>query len=160
MLYLSRRRAAFFVLERSCTFQKTNMIPYLILIAGAALTASPVALADSSTLTLSQNPETMTAYVREYYKDDPILAEIAWCESRMRQFGKNGEVIKNPNSSAIGVMQIMSSLHVETAAELGFDITTTNGNLDYAQYLYDKEGTRPWNASKACWGKRLNLAVK
>lgn len=135
------------------------MLPYLILLAGAAFTAAPVALADSSTLTLSQNPETMAAYVREYYKDDPILAEIARCESHMRQFDKNGEVLKNPKSSAIGVMQIMSSLHLETADELGFDLTTTSGNLAYAQYLYDKQGTKPWNASKACWGKQV-VALK
>lgn len=125
-----------------------------MLLAGAAFTA-PVALADSAGHELSSNPETLGAYVREYFKDDPVLAEIAWCESRMRQFDSNGEVLKNPKSSAIGLMQIMSSLHDEAAIELGLDINTTHGNLAYAQYLYDNEGTRPWNSSKSCWGPRV-----
>lgn len=103
--------------------------------------------------------QTVDEYVREYFKDVPVLAEIAKCESQMRQFDKNGNVIKNPNSSAIGIMQIMSSIHSDPADKLGIDIYTVEGNLAYARYLYDEKGTQPWNASKACWGKKQNASV-
>lgn len=99
--------------------------------------------------------QTVEEYVREYFADVPVLAEIAKCESQMRQFDRNGNVIKNPNSSAIGLMQIMSSIHSEYADKLGIDIYTVEGNLAYARYLYDEQGTVPWNSSKACWGKKV-----
>jgi len=89
--------------------------------------------------------------VRKTFRDTPILIQIARCESGFRQFDENGKALKNPKSSATGVMQIMSSYHRKTAAKLGFDIRTLNGNLKYAKWLYKNEGTRPWNASKHCW---------
>ncbi|HYF12976.1 MAG TPA: transglycosylase SLT domain-containing protein [Candidatus Paceibacterota bacterium] len=102
--------------------------------------------------------QTVNEYVREYFKDEPVLADIAQCESQMRQFDKNGNTIKNPTSSAIGIMQIMASIHKGTAEKLGLDIYSVQGNLAYAKYLYDREGTTPWNASKNCWGKKQNSA--
>lgn len=128
-------------------------------------TAVSVAIAISSALnvTPAQMPplpapmpqvQTVEEYVREYFADEPLLAEIAKCESHFKQFGKNGQVLKNANSSAVGVFQIMSSLHADMADEkLGLDIYSLQGNAAYARYLYEREGTRPWNASKACWSK-------
>lgn len=83
------------------------------------------------------------------------MIAIARCESEFRQYDRTGTVLKNPTSSAKGVFQIMESLHTNTAARLGYDILTVEGNLAYAKYLYDTEGTRPWNASAGCWGKTL-----
>jgi hypothetical protein len=106
--------------------------------------------------------QTVEEYVRDYFDTThtPILAEIAKCESQFRQFDKNGDVLKNSSgSSAIGLMQIMSSIHDSTADDLDIDIRTIQGNLAYAQYLYDKyedsygDGTLPWKASKSCWSK-------
>ncbi|HVZ75695.1 MAG TPA: transglycosylase SLT domain-containing protein [Candidatus Paceibacterota bacterium] len=97
--------------------------------------------------------QTVEQYVRQYFADEPILAEVASCESQFRQFDKNGNVLKNANSSAIGIMQIMASVHADTAEELGLDPTTIQGNLAYAKYLYEKQGLAPWNASKSCWSK-------
>lgn len=128
------------------------MLPVLLLLAGAAITA-PVGLTASSEFGLAQNPETLSAYVREYYADTPILAEIAKCESHFRHLTADGSVIKNPKSSAIGVMQIMSSIHDPLADDLGLDITSLEGNLAYAKHLYETQGTKPWNASRPCWGK-------
>ncbi len=98
--------------------------------------------------------QTVEEYVREYYADTPVLAEIAKCESRMRQFDNDGNILKNPNSTAVGIMQIMSSIHDPFADKLGIDIYTVQGNLAYAKFLYEEKGTAPWNASKACWGKK------
>lgn len=100
-------------------------------------------------------PITLESYVREYFIETPILAEIAKCESRFRQVGKDGEVLRGEvNNSDLGLLQVNEYYHGEKAQDLGFDLTTVNGNLAYAKYLYDKEGTQPWSASKKCWSKK------
>ncbi len=110
--------------------------------------------------------QSVEEYVRDYFKDAPIMIEIAKCESRFRQFDKNGQVLKNAaGSSAVGIFQIMSSIHDSSADKLGIDIYTMQGNAAYARYLLDTQGTKPWEAdlkSKGCWGKSdvaKNLAL-
>lgn len=134
----------------------------------AVITVSGAAAVDNSPIAYGQiTEETVQAekvaiaetsierIVRERFKDKPVMIEIARCESQFLQFNKDGQVIKNPTSSAKGIFQIMESLHKEPAARLGFDILTVEGNLGYADYLHQKEGTRPWNASANCWNKTL-----
>lgn len=100
-------------------------------------------------------PITLEAYVREYFAETPILAEIARCESTFRQLGPDGNVLRGKvNKSDLGLMQVNNYYHGEKAEDLGFDLMTVDGNLAYAKYLYDKEGTAPWNASKKCWGAK------
>jgi len=100
-------------------------------------------------------------YVREYFADVPILAEIARCESTFRHHNpKTGSILRGVvNSNDIGVMQINTYYHHDTALKLGFEIETLDGNLGYARNLYEREGTRPWNASHACWGAK-HLAMR
>ena len=98
--------------------------------------------------------QTVEEYVRDYFVDVPVMVAIAQCESQFRQSNKNGTILKNPTSTAIGTFQIMASIHQKSAAEkLGLDITTIEGNAAYARYLYEKSGTKPWKASQGCWGK-------
>lgn len=93
-------------------------------------------------------------YLREQYKDTPILVEIARCESTFSQFDKNGKVVRGiVNSKDVGVMQINEKYHLDTAISLGYDLHTIEGNVAYAKYLYEKEGARPWKASSPCWSK-------
>lgn len=92
--------------------------------------------------------------VRKMFRDTPILINIARCESGFNQYDEDGKILKNPKSSAIGVMQIMSSLHRKEALRLGYNIQTLDGNLKYAKHLYEDEGTRPWNSSRKCWKRR------
>lgn len=116
--------------------------------------------ATSATTTLSQ-PITVEAYVREYFKDTPILAEIARCESTYRQFDKNGNALKGiANSGDIGVMQINKYYHEEDASKLGLDIYTLDGNLAFAQVLYKKYGSDPWVSSSKCWKKSAQVAMR
>lgn len=97
-------------------------------------------------------PITLESYVREYFSETPILAEIARCESSFRQIGKDGLVLRGKvNKSDLGLLQVNEFYHGERAIDLGFDLKTVNGNLDYAKYLYEKEGTKPWSASAKCW---------
>jgi len=98
--------------------------------------------------------QTVEQYIRNYFDDEPIMAEVASCESHFRQFGNDGKVLKNANSSAVGVFQIMSSIHASMADQnLGLDIYSLQGNAAYARYLYERQGLKPWAASKACWSK-------
>ncbi len=132
---------------------------------------------NASTTTDSVNVQTLTAnggntasvitssdranfekYVREHFADTPILAEIAKCESEFRQFDKKGNVIRGiVDNDDIGLMQINERYHLDTAKKLGYDIHTVEGNMAYAKYLYEKSGSKPWNASKPCWSKTLAM---
>ena len=101
-------------------------------------------------------PQTMEELVRNYYSDMPILVEVARCESQFRHFGKNGEVIRGiANAKDVGVMQINERYHSDKSETLGMDIYSLDGNLEYAKYLYEKEGTKPWRSSAKCWNREL-----
>lgn len=101
---------------------------------------------------------TVEEYVNTYFENAPILAAIAECESHYRHFDEHGDIIRGrANSQDVGVMQINERFHLEAAVDLGYNLYSLEGNVAYAQYLYDEEGTKPWNASKKCWGKNERL---
>jgi len=98
------------------------------------------------------DPKNVEKFINDYFTDIPILAEIAKCESRFRQFNSKGEVLKgDKNSYDRGVMQINVLYHNKTAEKLGLDVHDLDGNVAYARYLYEKQGARPWLSSSACW---------
>ncbi len=80
-----------------------------------------------------------------------IMLKIAQCESGSGQFSSDGSVVTNFKTHDYGLFQIHSS-HIKEALAMGDDIMTPEGNIKYALYLYKKNGTRDWNASKWCWG--------
>jgi len=118
------------------------------------------AVTESQSVPFNESP-TIEEYVKAYYKDNPILAEVARCESTFRHFEKNGDILRGTvNQKDIGVMQINEHFHGATAEKLGLDLYSLDGNLAYAAYLYNKEGMRPWKASSKCWGNSEHLALK
>lgn len=124
--------------------------------AGEQATATEV-----RTLTALKDPKDIEAYVREEFADKPILVEIAWCESRFKQFNDDGTVVRGRvNSKDVGVMQINERYHSEDAKEKGHNIYSVEGNLAFGEYLYDKYGTDPWTASKRCWSASGDIAKK
>lgn len=97
--------------------------------------------------------EDIPRLVKTYYAKYPVLAEIAFCESTMRQYDSKGNVVRGKvDRRDVGIMQINQGYHGAAAEKLGYDLLTAEGNLGYALYLYKAQGTRPWNASKPCWG--------
>ena len=93
-------------------------------------------------------------YTKTYFADKPILAKIAECESHYQQFNSDGSIFRGiAVREDIGVMQINETYHKATAKKLGYDIYSLDGNLAYAEYLYDNQGAQPWSASKACWNR-------
>ncbi len=91
-------------------------------------------------------------YVETYFEDTPVLAAIAFCESSYRHHNKDGSVLRGKvNTGDVGVMQINERYHSERATQLGFDIYSIRGNMAYARYLYEIQGSKPWKASQHCW---------
>lgn len=119
-------------------------------------------LVPDSQSVISQQPMAFEDFVKEYYKEKPILYEIAKCESTLRHWNSEGEVLRGRvNKSDVGLMQINEAYHAKTAKALGFDLTTIKGNMAYAEWLYEKQGTAPWVHSSKCWkDKAVELAVK
>lgn len=101
-------------------------------------------------------PVSVEQYVRNYFADIPILAEVSRCESTFRQYTNSGTILRGTvNRSDIGLMQINEFYHAKTAKALGLDIYTPEGNMAYARYLYGKEGLKPWISSVKCWNSPM-----
>ena len=79
------------------------------------------------------------------------MIRIANCESGFRQFDSFGNPLFGGTGGMVGVFQEAAALHGDGAAALGFNINTLDGNLGYARYLYDTQGTAPWLGSVSCW---------
>ena len=102
-------------------------------------------------------------FVKDYFSDVPIMAEVARCESTFRHYDENGNVLRGVvNRSDVGVMQINEYYHLKRSKELGINIYSIEGNVEYARYLYDKQGLQPWRASSRCWAgnQEFSVAVK
>lgn len=89
----------------------------------------------------------------DYAGPPPVLLEIARCESNSQQFYPNGTLVRDYlTGTHVGIYQI-SEDWIPIAKKQGWDIYTAEGNTAMAIYLYSKNGTRDWNASKHCWSK-------
>ena len=114
-------------------------------------TTPTVSATEAPLLPVANQPMTLEAYVRDYFADNPVLAEVAKCESRFRHFDAHGVLRGEVDQSDVGVMQINERYHAPRAAKNGFDVKTLEGNLGYAKWLYEKEGLQPWASSGKCW---------
>ena len=122
----------------------------------APTTTAPAALA----MTLT-SPSDIEKYVRQQYADEPILVDVARCESTFRQYDSKGNVIRGlVNRADVGVMQINEIYHGPEAEREGYDIYTVQGNVAFAKHLYEKFGTSPWDSSKPCWSASSAIASK
>jgi hypothetical protein len=96
--------------------------------------------------------------VREYFKDAPVMVQIARCESHFRHDLSDGSVLRGKvDNDDLGVMQINTRYHGSRAAKLGLDLHDLDDNMAFARLLYEEQGTRPWNASAPCWNRSLAL---
>lgn len=130
--------------------QPKAFLPLVLFLFCAACANVP----DAGDKTAGADPQVRQAVVSNF-SDVPIMIKVASCESGLRQYDSRGSVlrgVKHPPDS--GVFQINKSAHRATAQRLGLDLDTTQGNVAFARYLYEKEGTAPWNSSRGCWGGR------
>lgn len=104
---------------------------------------------------------TTKSKVQEYFSDIPVMVDVAKCESGFKQFNSDGSVIRGvSNSQDVCVMQINEKYHADTAIRLGYNLYTLDGNMAYARYLYQTQGTAPWKYSSHCWNKYREVAIK
>jgi hypothetical protein len=109
---------------------------------------------EETTTTNIPTSKELEAKAREFFKNDPLLVEIARCESSFRHLTKDGSVLRGKvNKGDVGLMQINEFYHADTAKKLGLDLETLEGNMAYAEYLYNREGGQPWKASSTCWNQ-------
>jgi hypothetical protein len=105
--------------------------------------------------------QSVEQYVKIYFADEPIMIDIARCESQYTQFDKDGSVHRGVvNNKDVGVMQVNEYYHGTTAQKLGLDLYTIQGNVAYARYLYSKEGAQPWSSSAPCWDKAGKILAR
>jgi hypothetical protein len=92
--------------------------------------------------------------VKVYFSDAPIMQKIAYCESRNRQYDKDGSIFRGVvNNKDVGIFQINERYHLSDSKKMGVDIYSVDGNMEYARHLYESQGTQPWSSSRPCWGK-------
>lgn len=85
-----------------------------------------------------------------------VLIEIAKAESELRQFNKDGSVLRGYiNPDDVGIFQINEYFWLEKSKELGLDIYSAKGNVEMAIWIFMHHGTDPWNWSKSKWGKEI-----
>jgi len=97
-------------------------------------------------------PQKVEETVREYFVETPVLIDIARCESKFRQFTDAGNVFYGDyGNQMVGVFQFYESIHQPVAQDLGFDLDQLQGNIEYAEHLYNESGTTPWKSSRHCW---------
>ena len=81
------------------------------------------------------------------------LDRIAACESQGMQYYDDGMVVTHENKNGswdIGMYQINSSW-LPTAHRMGLNLYNLKDNIEFGIWLYNREGTTPWNASRNCW---------
>jgi len=95
------------------------------------------------------------------------LKPICGCESvgdpkaTPRQFNADGSVIRGvQNPSDVGMCQVNEHYHGAAAEKMGLDLETEYGNITFSNYLYDTQGTAPWNWSKHCWKADVDALVQ
>lgn len=124
----------------------TLTLPLTVLAQVATTTATTTAAVDP------HNSADVASAVAAYFADIPVMVAIAKCESDFIQLNSSGGVLNGGSGGMLGVFQINRSVHAKFALSIGDDISTLEGNLAYARYLYNQEGTAPWDSSKSCWG--------
>lgn len=133
---------------------------FLFLFASLIVTNDVHATTPPLTIDTTHTQAEVEKTVREYFKDTPVMAEIARCESKFRQFTDSGNVLRGGSGGGmVGVFQFYESIHAGAAKKLGYDLSTLEGNLAYAKHVYTNEGTAPWNSAKYCWDVPLPKAT-
>jgi hypothetical protein len=134
-------------------------------VASSSVAMTDIATSSSKALTKKQIRKQLNSQVgpalKSYFKDAPIMERVAFCESTHTQFISEGVVHRGVvNNKDVGIFQINEKYHLKDSKKMGIDIYSIEGNMEYAKHLYEEQGLQPWSASRPCWGKYLDLAIK
>ena len=87
------------------------------------------------------------------FPEEPLMLKIAFCESSLVH-KENGELKRNrQGSSAVGALQILSSVHKQDLKKQGLNLNKTEDYFQFARFLFENRGVQPWQASKKCWNQ-------
>ena len=102
--------------------------------------------------------ENVEMTVRSYFKDIPVMAEIARCESQFRHTLADGTVLRGTiDPRDVGVMQINMGYHASEAVKYNLNLLKLKDNMAFARILYAQQGTQPWTASAKCWDRSVAI---
>ena len=96
--------------------------------------------------------ELVSNYAEEYGVDLKLANAIISCESR---YNENAIGTLAVVGEDVGLWQINSYFHKQTALSMGLDIYKVEDNIKYGFYLLSTEGVRHWYPSKLCWSAKL-----
>jgi hypothetical protein len=114
----------------------------------------------SAEFDLSDHMATIEKRIKREFEDAPIMIDIAYCESRYRQYSDHETVLTGiVNNSDKGVFQINTYYHGNDADRLGYDLETVEGNIGYGRHLYETQGVQPWVHSSPCWNTENKYVV-
>ncbi|MEK7208884.1 MAG: transglycosylase SLT domain-containing protein [Patescibacteria group bacterium] len=101
-------------------------------------------------------PELIEKTSRDYDLDPRLALAVAKCENNFKHYNQDGEVLRGrANRYDVGIFQINEQYHLAKSRELGFDIYTPDGNIEYAVWLMKTSGRAPWVWSQPCWSKEV-----
>ncbi len=124
-------------------------------VASNVKTTKVVATANTTESSPLQNTELI---VRSYFKDIPVMIQIARCESGFRHNLGDGSVLRGVVDPAdTGVMQINRRYHEREATAMNLNLNDIYQNMAYARHLYEMQGTGPWRASAPCWSQHVAM---
>jgi len=125
---------------------------------GMVMEQAPVKTSDVIVTTRSEIVNLIRKIAGQYDVDEDLALAIARCESDLRQYDKDGNILRGKvNSKDVGVFQINEDYHLRQSQAKEFDIYTVRGNIEYAMSLIKKSGHLPWSASKPCWGDHVAM---
>ena len=135
-----------------------------LLLAKLALALISVSFAQTATYAILP-PEKPTA--AQIFAGNHILERACSCESWgdpnmvPRQFNSDGSLLwghdpvtGKPIERDLGACQINTEVWASKAIQLGVNLYTLDGNVQFAKYLYDQYGMKPWSASASCWQQK------
>lgn len=108
-------------------------------------------------------PASIPQMIEQYGLTQPLtstdiqqMKNIAYCESTYTQFNKDGSLFRGKiTPKDVGVYQINERWNPQSFP----NAYTTSGNIVEGFEIYKKLGTKPWLASKPCWGKLKSEVV-
>lgn len=134
------------------------MIPQSALSLAVLVSSLATTTYDYTVLNASTSPEVIVnevSVIKEVWGENSHIGlAIAQCESGIKQ-KINGVIVRNPVTPDVGVFQVNQDYHKESSLSMGLNVYELKDNVTYAKYLFDKNGTKDWNASKHCWSKLL-----
>jgi hypothetical protein len=100
---------------------------------------------------LDSHQRLVYSLIRAYFSDRPEIVRVAACESGLRHFTPEGEVVIGKITPDVGVFQI-NPIHHRTMVSQGLDPKNLVHNLAYAAVLIrERPNLNHWNSSRHCW---------